>query len=401
MAHPRRPPAMGPYDYDVVIPVLDDPEGLALTIEALAGCNHQPRSITVVDDGSRPGIAVPTVGPPVGVVRHRFNRGPGAARNTGARQGDAAFVLFVDAGVTARPEAIETLLSWTGHPRVVAASPRIVADDASTRVGRYESAGSPLDVARHETEPSLVGVDRSVRYVPSTVLLVSRPALDATGGFDERLRFGEDVDLVWRLAGQGWVIVEPAAAATHPPRPTVAAFARQRFDYGASAGPLARRHGAALAPLGMTVPFATATVAGCLLPIRLTAGWWIATAAFDAARTGRLLVAATEGQPGSSALGAIETLTGWVRSTEAAIGYAGRVGWPVSMLMIGQPVSGRVRRRVLLAAAARVVVAVRRHGWGRAPLALLDDVAYGTGVWAGALAARTSIPVVPRLVRKR
>ena len=27
-----------------------------------------------------------------------------------------------------------------------------------------------------------------------------------SGGFDERLRYGEDVDLVWRIAGLGWRI---------------------------------------------------------------------------------------------------------------------------------------------------------------------------------------------------
>src|SRR5690606_1062386 len=62
--------------------------------------------------------------------------------------------------------------------------------------------------------------------------------------------YGEDVDLVWRLAGAGRTVrYEPAGVVRHPVRPTLAAWLRQRHDYGSSAAPLAARHGGAVAPL--------------------------------------------------------------------------------------------------------------------------------------------------------
>jgi hypothetical protein len=84
--------------------------------------------------------------------------------------------------------------------------------------------------------------DGAVRYVPSAALVVRRAALP---GFDEALRYGEDVDLVWRLHDAGWrVRYDPRVVVAHPPVPL-----GKRFAYGTSAAPLAARHPGRLAPL--------------------------------------------------------------------------------------------------------------------------------------------------------
>ena len=57
--------------------------------------------------------------------------------------------------------------------------------------------------------------------------------------FDPALRYGEDVDLVWRLEAAGWRIrYEPDVVVLHDERDRIA----RRFWYGTSAAPLARRH---------------------------------------------------------------------------------------------------------------------------------------------------------------
>ena len=86
---------------------------------------------------------------------------------------------------------------------------------------------APL-TARHGPGPH-------VPYVPSAALIVRTPVR-----FDETLRYGEDVDLIWRLLDRG------------PPRrlrperrrrsTTSADVLRRRFRYGTSAAPLAARH---------------------------------------------------------------------------------------------------------------------------------------------------------------
>ena len=87
-------------------------------------------------------------------------------------------------------------------------------------------------------------------YVPGAAIVVRVEAFDSIGGFDERLRFGEDVDLVWRLDEQGWRCrYEPASTVWHRPRPGIVGRMRQHAGYGTSAAPLALRHPGALAPM--------------------------------------------------------------------------------------------------------------------------------------------------------
>jgi hypothetical protein len=113
-----------------------------------------------------------------------------------------------------------------------------------------------LDMGAREAD---VAPCTRVAFVPAAALLVRRAALGT--GFDERLRYGEDVDLVWRLRDRGWRVrydprVEVAHGAgqrlTRVARPGAAAaalrLAVQRFHYGTSAAPLALKHPGRLAP---------------------------------------------------------------------------------------------------------------------------------------------------------
>ena len=83
-----------------------------------------------------------------------------------------------------------------------------------------------------------MGPGRKVAYVPSAALVVRRGALPVDP-FDAALRYGEDVDLIWRLQDAGWrVRYEPDVVVYHEERDRV----RRRFRYGTSAAPLASRH---------------------------------------------------------------------------------------------------------------------------------------------------------------
>jgi hypothetical protein len=88
----------------------------------------------------------------------------------------------------------------------------------------------------------------AVAYVPSACLMVRREAFG--DGFDASLRVGEDVDFVWRLHDQGWLIrYDATVEVVHPARPTWPEWWQQRHRYGASSAELAKRHGKRLAPL--------------------------------------------------------------------------------------------------------------------------------------------------------
>ena len=156
-------------------------------------------------------------------------------------------MAFVDVDVTPSPGWLDRLLGHFADERVAAVAPRVMAAPASGAIARYELDHSPLDLG---AQPARVAPGTRVSYVPAAALVARTAIIREVGGFDERLRTGEDVDLVWRLVGAGHrVRYEPAVVVTHDPRATWRAWAAQRIGYGASAAPLARRHPGAVAPV--------------------------------------------------------------------------------------------------------------------------------------------------------
>jgi mycofactocin system glycosyltransferase len=214
----------------------------------------------------------------------------------------------------------------------------------------------------------------------------------AAGGFDEDLRFGEDVDLVWRLDESGLrVRYEPAGVVDHEPRPTLRAWLSQRASYGRSAADLAERHPGAAVPLAVS-------------------GWSAAVWALAAAGA-PVAALTTAGAPPWPSAGSCRTSTipsGGAAAHGAGHLFAGRMlasaitraWWPVVLALA--LVSRRARR--VLAAAALLPALV---DWVRqrppldpvryVGLRVLDDAAYGTGLWHGAFDRRTAAPLLPDL----
>ena len=220
-----------------------------------------------------------------------------AARTDGlalARAEGAEFVAFVDADVTVDPEAdpsgsdwIDRLLGHFDDPAVAAVAPRVVSVPGDTTLAAYEETFSPLDLGN---APSLVAPGRRVSYVPTAALIVRVAAIDAVGGFDEALRYGEDVDLVWRLAAAGHTVrYDPSVEVQHRPRSSWGAWFRQRMSYGSAAAPLASRHGDAIAPSRAPVELYGTIAAAVVAPGALVAGAAAATVTAAQIRVRRAL----------------------------------------------------------------------------------------------------------------
>jgi hypothetical protein len=341
--HPVPPPSPRLPDADVAVVV---PAYGSRPITA-------PPGAVVVDDGSPSPLSGASVRMPV-------NRGPAAARNAGLAATTAPIVAFVDSDVAVSAETLGRLAAMLDDdPALGAVAPRILP------------VGTRLDMG---PRPGVVRPGARTPYVPSTVLVVRRIAVEAVGGFDESLRVGEDVDLVWRLAAAGWVVRSvPELEAVHrEPASRPARWDRSR-RYGTAAGPLARRHPAA--PLSPRVPavaavllaaagrplLASAAVAGPVLPVV------------------RRLRAA--GIPTSRAA-AIGTAAAAAPARDAA-------RWLVQLWspVLGALAVRAVRRRDPVALVALAVTLVRRD--------IVDEVAYGAGVWTGCFYVRSLRPLVP------
>ena len=339
----------------------------------------------VVDDASEPPLTPPPGEGRVEVIRLATNVGPGAARSAGLEQVDTTLVAFVDADVELPDGWLDGLLGHFADPCVDAVAPRVVSRPGPSVLEAYEAAHSPLDLG---PEPALVAPGARVSYVPTAVFVARVDAVRRCGGFDPGLRFGEDVDLVWRLVRAGGrVRYEPSVVAVHRPRTTWPDWCTQRVGYGSSAAPLATRHGEAVAPVRCS-GWSLAVWALALTGRRQG----VVAALAVAATTGVLLHRRLHRLPGRESwrlVGRGHLLAGLqiARATR-------RVWWPVALLLA--TVAGpRVRTAIALLVVAPAVTDRTGHRDGRAldpvrgaAIGLADDVAYGWGVWKGVIRVR-------------
>lgn len=385
------PPSSTVARLHVVVPAYDDAASLLRSLRALAS----DLPVTVVDDGSRDADRVADVARQHGarLLRLPVNRGPAAARNAGAAAAtDADVIAFVDSDAVVSPETLTHVAAHFADPCVAAVAPRVRPQPCSGDVLRaVAKARSPLDMQQHA---GLVRPSTRIAFVPSTVLLVRRSALDAIGGFDDSLRQGEDVDLVWRLVAAGHdVRYEPLASAHHAEPSSWSGWLRRRFAYGTSAAPLAARHGAPTVSLRLRPAPAVALALTIVGQRRLAGVVAVATAARVVRRVGEA------GVPARNI--AVDAIAAPAHSAMAAGRWTTQLWWPALLVAM-------TARHTRTVAATAAIAPALAEWWQRRPdvdplrwtLAVwADDIAYGAGVWRGAIRARDAGPLLPTLRR--
>ena len=174
----------------IVVPVFNRNESLRRTIAGILAQSDRV-SVVIVDDGSSPEFAaavdnVAALGP-IDVV-HQANRGPAAARNAALDHTRSPFVMFVDSDDALAEGALAVIdrhLACRGDIGMVCGAVRI------DMPGRPATTVYP-DVLRGAPWGKL-GV------LPGS-FVVRSDIVRAVGGYDEALRFGENTDLILRLA---------------------------------------------------------------------------------------------------------------------------------------------------------------------------------------------------------
>jgi len=347
--------------------------------------------VCVVDDASadRAGVTTAVASNGARVIRLDCNRGPAAARNVGLRETQSPYVAFVDSDVRVDSAAVAALIAHFDDPEVAAVAPRIRPLPAPAHDGvlsRFAEFRSPLDLG---DRPAHVRPGARIGYVPSTVLVVRRSAIEDVGGFDESLRFGEDVDLVWRLTAAGWSVrYQPDVVAHHSEPLDWASWLRRRANYGTSAAALLRRHrdvGDALRPPILPLATVAAVATGHRRIATLTAAVAVA-AQWRRWRSTQLPMSASATRATRDVAVGLVATARWM--TQA--------WWPLLL-------TGSLQRRAGVAAVALTPALVdhmhERPGLDVARWSLAagaDDVAYGIGIWIGCARERTLRPLLPR-----
>jgi mycofactocin system glycosyltransferase len=392
MAHPvALDPPGGGRDVTVVVPVRDRSESLERCLRSL----DPGTVVVVVDDGSEDPEAVARVCHAHGarLIRRRANGGPGAARNEALPSLRSELVAFVDSDCEVGAGWLDSLTWMFADPGLGAVAPRIRPGPTGSGTGRsvlarYSEGRSALDMGDASSE---VGPGRLVPYVPTAALVARATAVGS--GFDDRLRVGEDVDLVWRMLDAGWrVRYEPAVTVLHREPTSWAGLLGRRLHYGTSAGPLDRRHPGQLPPLELR-PWPTAVAVAVVTGHPAVALVLLGGSAAALARQLR-----DRGVPVGRSLQWSAQGAGW---TLVGMGRA------LSMLAGPAVVAGALRRRRWAAIAGLLVALPPVVDWWRRrpPLdpvrwsvaSIADDVAYGAGVWLGCLGEGSFGPLVPKL----
>jgi mycofactocin glycosyltransferase len=379
----------GPLDIDeidVVVPVYED----AASLRSLLG-NLHGFHVIVVDDGSRDAASIATCAAEFGATLLRLpkNRGPGVARNEGASASERSFLWFIDVDVEiddARAAA-QSLQREFADPMVAAVAPRVRGAAGPTKREQFEHHFGALDMGGRS---ALVVPGGPVSFVPGACLMVRRESFG--DGFDESFRLGEDVDFVWRLHDQGWLVRYDAdAEVRHRARSTWRAWIRQRHGYGESSAGLASRHGTRLAPL--KVDTWTLVAWASVLVGQPTWGARIVGAARSHARENFFA--------GQDAPNDVATRVVGYNMVRAGGPLARGVVRTFGVVVLLSALHPRLRTRALALFAIGTMWRWRheRLDVRDVPLAVVDDLAYGTGVLHGAWRAKTLRTLTPNITK--
>ena len=373
----------------VVIPAFVRSVAEAHQLRSLVTLCEEFFAVVVVDDCSP--HALPDLGSSV-VIRLNNNRGPAAARNAGLQQVSTDFVAFIDLDVSFSTASISKLFHYFADPKVALVAPRIRSFSHDSALAKYENATSVLDMGDTEAR---VAPETRLSYVPSAMLVCRTVALRSISGFDEAFRFGEDVDLVWRLNAAQWRCrYQPQAICTHLPRSSVWQFISQRMSYGASAAQLSRKHQGKLTPIQLSA-WQASTWIFVLLGFPFIALGIALLASFSTIRKCKKFPHLRNDLFQVS-------LSGTAHSGLRLAELFSRTWWPIAL--IASLFSQRIRMLFLLSALGPAAY----EWWKKRPqldfirfvlIKIVDNAAYGAGVWKGAFTQRTIQVLLPTVKR--
>jgi mycofactocin system glycosyltransferase len=361
----------------------------AETLKSLVASCSALHGVVVIDDCSP--LALPDLGA-AQVIRLEKNSGPAVARNAGFAHVTTDFVACIDVDVAISDTTITQLLPYFADDKVALVAPRVKSHASTHFLGEYEVAASVLDMGESEAR---VCSGTRVAYVPSAMWLCRTAALRSVSGFDESLRSGEDVDMVWRLNNAGWRCrYQPQAECSHSPRATLQQFVQQRMSYGESAASLAKRHAGKLTPAKFNMWQASTWLLVLLGMPFIALGVAVASSAATAKKLRRFPQLHDESIRIS--------LHATTKSAQTAAHAISRVWWPIAFVLA--IFSQRLRVLFIAAALGPAVY----EWWIKRPhldvvrfalLKMLDNAAYGAGVWKGVIATRNAAPLIPTVKR--
>lgn len=183
-----------------VIPTYNRAHLLTLALDSVLGQTHPAAEVVVVDDGSTDQTAavLETYGSRIRYIR-QDNSGKATSLNNALRTLISDYVWVMDDDDCALPDALERHIGFLArHPHI---------DLTYSGVWCFEGNGPPPPLGecllwQREDIPHDEFFIRAMEHFPANhqTMLVPRRCYRTIGGFDESMKFGEDYDVILRLA---------------------------------------------------------------------------------------------------------------------------------------------------------------------------------------------------------
>jgi cellulose synthase/poly-beta-1,6-N-acetylglucosamine synthase-like glycosyltransferase len=229
----------------VIVPNFNKEKALRACLESVYAQTHRPAEVVVVDDRSTdrsPAIAREfgdarerNQEPPCRLVELPVNRGPSGARNEGAATTRAPLLFFVDSDTALAPDAIENAVRVLREVPGCGMVQGIYHPDPLFDDGPVEAYRVLFE---HFWRRRAVGRRTATLFTAS---LISREAFEATGGFDERLRHGEDTEFGTRLPERYRVVVADTVLTRHDDVDRFWPFLREQLTFATGTPMLMRQ----------------------------------------------------------------------------------------------------------------------------------------------------------------
>lgn len=210
------------FSVDVIIPAYNAERYLVECIESVINQTYACSSITIVDDAStdRTSIIGRTLARKysdiVKYIRHAFNKGPNAARNTGIKESRSSFLAFLDSDdiwLRNKVDMQMTMFAQTPALGMVGCGVYHI-NEMGKIIGK--SYGAIFNDRNSVVDELMV---RSIANGSASGVIVRRDCFVRVGTFDENLHGAEDRDMWFRIAKEYDIqnVLEPLVKIRHHP----------------------------------------------------------------------------------------------------------------------------------------------------------------------------------------
>lgn len=186
------------HNISVIIPTYNYGRFIAAAVESALGQTLAPAEVIIVDDGSADTTAeaVARFGGRVRYIRQE-NAGVCRARNRGVKESRGELIAFLDADDIWEPTKLEkqaAIFAADKATGLVHCGMREFDSETGRTIALH------LEGGEGRVAEELLLWEKPVIIGPGGTIMVTREAFDVAGGFDERLRCGEDWDFCYRVA---------------------------------------------------------------------------------------------------------------------------------------------------------------------------------------------------------